>query len=74
MTPPLIVADEPTGNLDSKTGTAVFEMFMNLVNQEHKTMIMVTHDKELAAQVPRVIEILDGRISRDINGNGYLPN
>lgn len=72
--PPLIVADEPTGNLDSKTGTAVFEMFMKLVNQEGKTMIMVTHDKELASQVPRVIEILDGHISRDINGNGYHPN
>ena len=72
--PPLIVADEPTGNLDHKTSDDVFALFLDLVNQEGKTVIMVTHNQELAAQVPRVIEILDGRISRDINGNGYHPN
>ena len=69
--PPLIVADEPTGNLDHKTSDVVFEMFLKLVEHEGKTVIMVTHNQELAAQVPRVIEILDGRISRDENGNGY---
>ena len=62
--PPLIVADEPTGNLDSHTAGDVFDLFTNLV-EEGKTMIMVTHDKELSRRVPRVVEITDGRITRD---------
>ncbi len=62
--PPLLVADEPTGNLDTRTSEHVFELFSKLV-AEGKTMVMVTHDKELAGRVPRVIEIVNGRISRD---------
>ncbi len=62
--PPLIVADEPTGNLDSKNSSDIFDLFNNVVSQG-KTMLMVTHDKELAKRVPRVVEILDGRITRD---------
>lgn len=62
--PPLLVGDEPTGNLDSGTAAAVFELFSELVSQG-KTMVMVTHDKELARRVPRVIEIMDGKITRD---------
>ena len=60
--PPLIVADEPTGNLDSKTAATVFSLFQDLVKQG-KTVLMVTHDKELARAVPHKIEIADGRIS-----------
>jgi len=62
--PSLIVADEPTGNLDTRTANDVFDLFTRLV-QEGKTMIMVTHDKELARRVPRVVEIIDGKITRD---------
>jgi putative ABC transport system ATP-binding protein len=62
--PQLIVADEPTGNLDSRTSEDVFRLFTDLVAQG-KTVLMVTHDKELARRVPRVIEIIDGNISRD---------
>jgi putative ABC transport system ATP-binding protein len=62
--PPLVVADEPTGNLDSRTSHDVFDLFAETVSRG-KTMIMVTHDKELAQRVPRVVEILDGRITRD---------
>ena len=62
--PPMLVGDEPTGNLDSKTAHAVFDLFHRLVN-EGKTMLMVTHDVEMARRVPRKIEILDGRITRD---------
>ncbi len=62
--PPLIVADEPTGNLDSQTSHDVFDLFNETVAQG-KTMVMVTHDKELARRVPRVVEILDGKITRD---------
>ncbi len=62
--PPVIVADEPTGNLDSASARIVFELFQKLV-KDGKTLLMVTHDKELARQVPRKIEIMDGRITRD---------
>jgi putative ABC transport system ATP-binding protein len=62
--PPLLVGDEPTGNLDSRTAGEIFELFQQLVEQD-KTMLMVTHDKELAQRVPRRIEIIDGRITRD---------
>lgn len=59
--PPVIVADEPTGNLDSKTADAVFQMFERLIN-EGKTILMVTHDDELADRVTRRITIADGVI------------
>ncbi|MCK6628878.1 MAG: ABC transporter ATP-binding protein [Anaerolineae bacterium] len=62
--PPLLVGDEPTGNLDSRMAGEVFDLFSQLVSQG-KTMIMVTHDKELARRVPRVVEIMDGKITRD---------
>lgn len=62
--PPLLVADEPTGNLDPKSARLVFDIFKKLV-EDGKTILMVTHDKELAAQVSRQIEIVSGRIKRD---------
>jgi putative ABC transport system ATP-binding protein len=62
--PALLVGDEPTGNLDARTAGEVFDLFSQLVEQG-KTMIMVTHDKELAQRVPRRIEITNGRITRD---------
>jgi putative ABC transport system ATP-binding protein len=62
--PDLIVADEPTGNLDTRTSEDIFNLFIELV-EEGKTMIMVTHNKELSRRVPRVLEIIDGKIARD---------
>jgi len=62
--PALIVADEPTGNLDSRNANDVFDLFVKLIDQG-KTLVMVTHDKELARKVPRVVEIIDGKITRD---------
>jgi putative ABC transport system ATP-binding protein len=59
--PPIILADEPTGNLDSKTATVVFELFERLVSQG-KTVIMVTHDSSLARRVSRTMLIVDGEI------------
>jgi putative ABC transport system ATP-binding protein len=59
--PPLLVADEPTGNLDSATATAVFRLFERLA-AEGKTILMVTHDDELAQRAGRTILIADGRI------------
>ena len=62
--PPILVADEPTGNLDSKAAATVFALFADLV-REGKTILMVTHDNELARQVPRVVTIADGYIVGD---------
>jgi putative ABC transport system ATP-binding protein len=62
--PPLIVADEPTGNLDAKTSDDVFDLFSHLVDQG-KTLIMVTHSHGLSARVPRVMEIRNGLVMRD---------
>ncbi|KAA3659043.1 MAG: ABC transporter ATP-binding protein [Chloroflexi bacterium] len=62
--PPLIVADEPTGNLDSRTSADLFTLFRQLVSQG-KTLIMVTHNEPLARQAQRLLEIRDGIIVRD---------
>lgn len=62
--PPLLVADEPTGNLDANTSEDVFQLFSQLVN-DGKTLVMVTHDEDLACQVPRRIEIASGEIIFD---------
>jgi putative ABC transport system ATP-binding protein len=59
--PPLLVADEPTGNLDSRTADAVFQLFERMVSQG-KTILMVTHDEELAKRVTRRIIIADGEV------------
>ena len=59
--PPIVIADEPTGNLDSKTAVSVFELFRNLVEQG-KTMIIVTHDSGLAKRTDRTALITDGEI------------
>lgn len=64
--PPIIVADEPTGNLDSKTAAQVFELFQKLVEQG-KTFLMVTHDEDLAGQLSRVITITDGLLDHEDN-------
>jgi putative ABC transport system ATP-binding protein len=68
--PPVIVGDEPTGNLDTHTADEVFKLFERLVKQG-KTLMIVTHDKGLSERMGRVIHLLDGRIDRDHhNGNG----
>ena len=59
--PRLLVGDEPTGNLDTISAGLVFELFENLVRQG-KTIVMVTHDRDLAGRIPRVEEVRDGRI------------
>lgn len=59
--PPLLVADEPTGNLDTKTAGAVFELFERLV-LEGKTIVMVTHDNDLVQRVSRAVRMIDGEI------------
>lgn len=59
--PKIIFADEPTGNLDSRTGATILELFREL-SQQGRTIVLVTHDNEIAAQTPRRIVIRDGLI------------
>ncbi|NMC77733.1 MAG: ABC transporter ATP-binding protein, partial [Chloroflexi bacterium] len=58
--PPLIVADEPTGNLDSRTATEIYDLFGQLVAQG-KTFLVVSHDKEISRRASRVVRIADGQ-------------
>jgi len=67
--PPLLVGDEPTGNLDTATADQVFALFEALVDQG-KTLVIVTHDVGLSERMGRVLHLLDGRIDRDQN-NGH---
>jgi putative ABC transport system ATP-binding protein len=62
--PAIVLADEPTGNLDTATGTAIFALLREL-HANGATIVMITHDRELASQLPRQIEMLDGRIISD---------
>jgi putative ABC transport system ATP-binding protein len=68
--PPIVLADEPTGNLDSETSTVVAELFRGLIGQR-KTLLIVTHDDALASHAHRVIQLKDGLIfSDETNGSG----
>ena len=60
--PSLILADEPTGNLDSKTSLEIMEMFHEL-HRQGNTIVLITHDNDVAKQAQRAIHILDGRIT-----------
>jgi putative ABC transport system ATP-binding protein len=62
--PSLLLADEPTGNLDSKTGQEILKLFRKL-REQGNTIILVTHDKDIALQTERIISIRDGRIEKD---------
>jgi putative ABC transport system ATP-binding protein len=62
--PPLLVGDEPTGNLDRKTAGEMFSLFEGL-RAEGKTILIVTHDRELSERTPRTIRLLDGQIDHD---------
>ena len=60
--PELILADEPTGNLDSKTGDGIIDLLCTLAEENRTTMVIATHDSRVAARAPRVINLLDGVI------------
>lgn len=59
--PAIVLADEPTGNLDSQTTEEIVQLFLDL-NQQGSTIVMITHDRDLARSMPRVVEIMDGEI------------
>jgi predicted ABC-type transport system involved in lysophospholipase L1 biosynthesis ATPase subunit len=61
--PSIIFADEPTGNLDSKTGQTIVELLLTLVREKNKTLVVVTHDASLASRGERRLEIRDGMLA-----------
>jgi ABC-type lipoprotein export system ATPase subunit len=63
--PQLILADEPTGNLDSHTGEEIIELLCSLRTEKQTTLVVATHDAKVAARAPRIIELLDGEVKRD---------
>ena len=62
--PPIILADEPTGNLDSNSTREIMDILKSL-HEEGRTVILITHDDEIAAKARRVIKIMDGKIEED---------
>jgi len=63
--PELLLADEPTGNLDSHTGGEIMELLQSLRTERQTTLVIATHDAKVAAAAPRVIELVDGRIKAE---------
>jgi len=66
--PAIILADEPTGALDSKTGRLVMDLFHKLNKEQKKTIVLITHSNELAAETDRIISIKDGKIIKEEKG------
>jgi putative ABC transport system ATP-binding protein len=73
LRPALLLADEPTGNLDSATGGAIIDLMLRLRHQRGSTLLLVTHDPALAAHADRIVSILDGRVASGANGHRALP-
>ncbi|MFH1712610.1 MAG: ABC transporter ATP-binding protein [Candidatus Jacksonbacteria bacterium] len=63
--PALILADEPTGNLDTKTGQIVLETFQKLHSEQKRTIVLITHERYIAEHAHRIIQIIDGEIVKD---------
>lgn len=73
--PPILVADEPTGSLDSVTAEHIFEVFEHLVSDLGKTIIMVTHDQSLAPRFTRTLGMVDGNLeSVEASNNGHISH
>lgn len=73
MQPRVVLADEPTGNLDSKTSDAIHELFFALNESRRTTFLIVTHSRDLAARMPRVVGMTDGVIGSDERKGGQGP-
>lgn len=73
LEPKLLLADEPTGNLDSATGDTVHELFLRINKEYGTTVVVVTHNPAFAARLPRVVSMLDGRVLHDGPGENWQP-
>jgi len=69
--PAIILADEPTGALDSKTGRNVMDLFHRLNKEQGKTIVLITHSEELAEETSRIITLKDGDVIGERAGGGY---
>lgn len=67
MRPSIILADEPTGNLDSGNGQIITDLMFDMVNQQKTALVLITHDEHLAHQTDRTIHLIDGKIVEDAN-------
>jgi lipoprotein-releasing system ATP-binding protein len=73
LEPKLLLADEPTGNLDSKTSEQIHQLFFS-INQKHRTtIVIVTHNTALAERMPRVVTLRDGRVEKDERREKSVP-
>lgn len=72
--PPILLADEPTGNLDSATGQQIMNLLLSLHREYGATLVLVTHDRAMTSSMERVIALRDGRIESDsLVGSDHLP-
>ncbi|MDE6991605.1 MAG: ATP-binding cassette domain-containing protein, partial [Lachnospiraceae bacterium] len=70
VNPEIIFADEPTGNLDSNTSREIMNLMQNVVREQKRTLIMVTHDNTLASFADKIIRIVDGKIVDMVDNTG----
>lgn len=71
--PPIVFADEPTGNLDSKTTHEVMELMLEIANENNQTIIIVTHDRSIAKYADKIVHILDGNIEKvEVRNRGEI--
>jgi predicted ABC-type transport system involved in lysophospholipase L1 biosynthesis ATPase subunit len=61
--PELIIADEPTGNLDSKTGDEIMDLLLTLRAERETTLVIATHDERIATRAPKVFQLVDGQLA-----------
>lgn len=71
--PPIILADEPTGNLDTENTEAVYELFRDINRKWGTTFLVVTHDQDIASMTDRILEVRDGKLVQDVR-NAYGPS
>jgi putative ABC transport system ATP-binding protein len=65
--PPVVLADEPTGNLDTRTGAGIVDLLLGLRDEHGITVVLATHDSQVAARCDRVVRLLDGRVADDVD-------
>jgi len=70
--PQIIFADEPTGNLDSKNGRAILELLLEFRQERHRTLVLVTHNREIAVLADRIVNLQDGRLNGEKDGHAEL--